>query len=617
MTRPSRIWFLVLVALVSTTLPAQVAIDRPRVAVLPVENASGNAQYDAAALTIRDTIVLVLRLIGHYEVVDVSTESLPESYGEGPIAALAESERLDNVIYGEITIPEAGGILFDMSLFDRGVGEIVLQEERIAGSVLDLFDTTDIIVRDFIGAFSGIRIGFGTISLSPSDPETAYNVYVDGEYLGENLRTISQVLIGERRLEIRQVSVGGESTVLQESFLLEENATARFSFALSDLTEADRAFIRDLREVIEQRLPVPYELNVAKDAIDQIDEFLAAHPGAMAGQEALHRDDDLRLALARDFEKLEQYDWTLPPQQADQRRPTYENFAAGVAERASEVIGNTRASDETAVRWEAYRNLAATMEMIRLVSADSVATLSYNDMVRNRNGYAEFLRRFPEPYNYPEEPRRFNRAVQRYERHDRRRRPLWHVLAAAVGMAVGGYGGYIYVTDPITPLLDEADELQVRYETSMDVDEIVNLRSEIESNYQQANIQTAIMWSGIAGGATLVTTAIVARMFSVGRAERKLARHADNEWAFEMVAADQALNAEYAPGEGGVLITNRGRAVTIDGRQYPTPYFTKRPVGDSFDVFGGWSVANPNPGNLINAYAEVVVESGLNIVVLK
>jgi TolB-like protein len=617
MARVPRSLFLVILVAIASSLGAQVAVDRPRVVVLPVENASGNPQYDAAALTVRDTIVLVLRLIGTYELVDAAPDDVPETYGAGSIAAFAEAQGVDNVIYGEITVPDTGGIRFDMSLFDRGVGEVVLQEERVAQSVLDLFDTTDIIVRDFIGAFSGIRIGFGTIALRPSDPDISYNVYVDGKLLGQDLRTINQVLIGERQIEIRQVSVGGETVVLQEQFTLEEGATARFTVELLQLTAADRAYLADLRERVEQRLPGPFDLDGAEEAIALIGEFLAAHPGSMPAQEELHADDRVRLELARDFELIEGYEWTAPPQTPAQTRPAWENFMNDVSERAATVVAATRDDDDTPLRWEALRNLAAVMEMIRLLVADSVATVSYEDMTRNRIGYLRFLRTYPEPYTYSGEFSRYTRAVQRYERQDRQRTPTWHLIAAGTGLAAAGYGGYIYATDPMTPLIEEADEWQVLYEASTDVDEISALRSDIESNYRQANFQNAIMWGGLTGGAALVTTAIVARMFSVRRAERKLDKYADDDWPFEIAAAEQVLNAEFGPGDAGVLITNRGRPIVIDGQRYPSPYYVERAAGDVFEVFGGWPVAEPNPGNPINAFAEVVVEPGLNVVVLK
>jgi hypothetical protein len=149
----------------------------------------------------------------------------------------------------------------------------------------------------------------------------------------------------------------------------------------------------------------------------------------------------------------------------------------------------------------------------------------------------------------------------------------------------------------MTPLIDEADEWQVLYEASTDVDEI-SCRSEVTSSPTtgEANFQNAIMWGGLTGGAALVTTAIVARMFSVRRAERKLDKYADDDWPFEIAAAEQVLNAEFGPGDAGVLITNRGRPIVIDGQRYPSPYYLERAAGDVFEVFGGWPVAEPNPG---------------------
>jgi len=604
-----------LLILPSVFLTAQIAIDRPRVGVLPVQNASGSIQYDGAATTIRSTIDLVLRLIGTYDVVDIPPSDVPAGYQLEQIEKLCTDLGIDNLIFGEIRSPDTGGILFDMSLYDRGIGEVTLQQQKIAVSVLDVFDTTDLLVQEFVGAFSGIRIGFGSIEFQPTLPDKDYIVYLDGKPIGENLRSIPQVLIGERRLVVTQKSAGGESEVLSEQFSLDERQTLRFVVTLSDVTEADRRYVLDLRDTIDRQLIQPGDVNEAERAIRELDAFFSAHATAFPLQQSYHRYDDRRLQLARDYQAIEAGDFVFGSSN------TLTRFSLNqYAESADALLSvDTDAGDAVApLHVEARRNLALAVEMIRLTIAQALSDGDYARAKALEDDYFAFLRNNHEPYNYSGELSRLTAAIQKFERQDRRRRPFWHWLAGGIGLAGIGTGGYLIYDDPITPILDEANALLPLYESSTDVDEVISLRNEIETRYTQANILEIVKWSGIGAGTTLLLSAITARVLSVGRPERKMERFVGGEWALLTAAADQALNRTWGPGESGLLILNRDRMTTVNGAMHGSPWFIEGEPGDTIDLYGGYDFADPHSsGPRVNAYASVRLEPGLNVVIMR
>lgn len=130
------------------SLPAQIVVDNPRVAVLPVTNASANPQYEAAAITVRDTMELVLRLLRTYEVIEVPTKSLPNLdflsitgllYG-GPGFSGSVADILYSTDLIDLTLHNFDfGSTESISVFD---GEASLKSIGLNDCNLDAFPTT-------------------------------------------------------------------------------------------------------------------------------------------------------------------------------------------------------------------------------------------------------------------------------------------------------------------------------------------------------------------------------------------------------------------------------------------------------------------------------------------
>ena len=198
-----------------------------------------------------------------------------------------------------------------------------------------------------------------------------------------------------------------------------------------------------------------------------------------------------------------------------------------------------------------------------------------------------------------------------------RRRPFWHWLLGGLGAAAGGVGGYLYVTDPAGEALDEAEASYEEYQNATEVDEVVRLRDEAEAGYQRANTLEAITWGSIGAGAGLVTTALVSRVASVGRPERRARRYAREEHAVEMGAAEALFSASNGEEEAGLLVVNRGRVVTTGREIHATPWYSEREIGEEVEVEGGVPLSLPEGDPRRQRPPGITIQPGLNVLILE
>lgn len=600
--------------LFSASLSAQVDVETPRVTVLPVENATGRGQYDGAAVTVTDTIPLTLELIGEYELLSLSTDRLPTTITPESVGELAATEGIDNVIFGEIRLGSRGEIIFDMSLYDRSAGEVTFREQWVAERLLDVFSTTDLLVQEFVSNFSGIRIGFGSVQFVPSRSDVDYRVFVDRTFAGRNVEELAQILIGERTVEVRQQGFSGESVIVEEEVTVDEGGRTTFDLEFLDVIESDRAYVSALRGAIERNLPHPQDLEVVRSSMEELDAFFREYPEVLQGEQDRHEYDQLRLDLAQDYNRI-----------VARRYLRNGEFAVG-EEEIDELLGRSvefleREEDETdidqQVTAEAERNVAALYELSLLGSAYYLSAEQYARVYTPFTAVTHITSRTRLPYRYFGLRTRTRSAVLEYQRLDERRRPFWHWLVGMTGAGAAGYGGYLYATDAPGQALDDTRTFEDAYNAATDVDEVVVLRDEIDSGYDKANFLGTVQWSSLGTGAGLLTTAIVSRAITVGRPERRAERFARQNYPIAMVAAEQAYGREYAPGEAGLLVFNRGRSVGSGDVVQGTPWFSEREAGETVTIRGGSFLGLLDDDPRTDAPMQVTLHEGLNVVVME
>jgi hypothetical protein len=238
---------------------------RIRVHILPVENTSGNGQFDAVGTTVTGTVGLALRLLEDYAITTGApaaiTDLLPlpedQAARESRLTALAERLEVENIVFGEV-LPappdSASGIpSIRLAVFDRLSESITVDETRSPDSLFDIFSAVDELAADVLSGFSGRRIAFGSVRLAPerssaaagsapagsATPPLDYRVYLDNQEIGTNIRSIDSVLTGSHRLRITVTDRGQERIIYNQAIEIEEGRSSAISFVLPEAhTEA-------------------------------------------------------------------------------------------------------------------------------------------------------------------------------------------------------------------------------------------------------------------------------------------------------------------------------------------------------------------------------------------
>ncbi|TVR68638.1 MAG: DUF1566 domain-containing protein [Spirochaetaceae bacterium] len=216
-----------------TTLASQAL---PRVGVTSLLNTSDDPGSEVLADTISRAIALNLDLLGGYDV-----QSFPDSLrstAPADLDAFAARNRRDNLVFGFIEKPDARTTVFRVALYDRGSGAITYENEWTISSVLEVFDTADLVVEAMLSQFSDERISFGELVISNDGTRGTYRVYVDDNYLGEDV-TQTRILAGTYQIRVEQTRMFGTHTVREATILVPEDGIGRLPITIPGLTSEE------------------------------------------------------------------------------------------------------------------------------------------------------------------------------------------------------------------------------------------------------------------------------------------------------------------------------------------------------------------------------------------
>lgn len=484
--------------------------------VLEIENRTGRSTHAPLADTIRQTVLLTLNLLDLYEVID-RAEPRADDLSEQAAAIPA-----DTLLWGEVSLDEAGRIEIEISIFDRLEGRIVLTETRTAPSLLDVFDSADRLVGDVIGSFSGARVGFGTIRLNVSGTGS-YRIFLNGTDLGENVETLDRVLAGEYTLRVVQAVPEGFRTVLEEAVSLEDNSRVTLTVELLDTDSLRVAELRDLAGALEPLLGIPPGPG----------PVVAEMEGILARYERYDPDPQLqrwyryRVDLQREYRGILDFLY-FDDSQATFDRTLHRELLATTYELHQEVSDDTfseeqwRTLDELSLRnritFYGVMMLAADYQTVlgnvreQTTPYDVLFALNDDDLsVLGSTTHRPFAER--------------TASLGMREQHTRaveRQRPFWHNVLIGAGAMGVTTAGFIFATGMPWDRIDEGDRTYEEYKAADTPDEAKRLREETQDSYDEANLLFAV--GGTAGilGVTALTTGIVARVRSVRRPQRIL-----------------------------------------------------------------------------------------------
>ena len=226
----------------------------PRVGIVAAYNSTGAEQYNAVGQVIYDTTVLTLRLIGAYDVVELS--SVGEVLSETELLAVATEHNLANIVLAEIRFDQAE-LALEMSVFDTLQERIALTRRQDPPGLLAVFEATETLVAELVEAFSGVPVGFGSLVLRNVGEPGSYHLYLDDEALGRDIKRVERILMGERRVEVRQQRMMGEYIVYAQTVLIAPGEQHEIEFSIPYLIEAERLVLDDFERQIRSEIERP------------------------------------------------------------------------------------------------------------------------------------------------------------------------------------------------------------------------------------------------------------------------------------------------------------------------------------------------------------------------
>ncbi|MFP4330772.1 MAG: hypothetical protein ACLFP6_08645 [Spirochaetaceae bacterium] len=584
---------------VEPRIAAQIEVDEPRVLLLPFVNQTDREQNSVVAATTTDTIALTLRLLDGYQLVEAEELTSADLLELGPdaLAELAAQEEVDNIIYGSISeSPAGGGISFLLRVYDRAEDDVTLETIAEAASILEVFEASDRLVAEAVSGFSGVRVGFGSLALSP-EGEGEFNLYIDDSLVGANLASVEQVLIGERTVEVRQLRGGQEVTIFRDVVEIEEGGRVSLTFGFPEVTEDELLAEATLREEFMLEAVSGADLAGMSSRIDALAALYERLPGALPGSSRDLRFYEERLFLAEEMQRLSQLDL---PSLARLPRDAQEDRVAALMAPWFEIHASQEGYETDLypleyrldrIERDIERNQGVLQALVS-IERSAVTEREQYELVAdyNRLWVVVSAQEFQAPL-YLRKPRErllATRYLGEYESALRRRTPFWHWVAGTVGLGGLGYAAYVQFFGDLPDLDSRIEENISRYEASTDFDEIRSLRSEITDDEQRYNTIQTFAVIGAAGGTALVSTAVIGRIVSLTRPRRVWRRYRREP----LIARTTAAGLDYLerPAEGdegaGVIILGENESFTATGVNgvLRTPQYIEVEAGQEFEL---------------------------------
>ncbi|HUX19876.1 MAG TPA: hypothetical protein VMW69_01465, partial [Spirochaetia bacterium] len=297
------VFFVVLLLITVGTL-FSVEDYRTRIAVVPMRNNTGDPQYNAVCSTVTDTVALVLRFLQNYLVIDQEDNpdlALLDISTQQAIGDFCDANKYDEILYGSADLNGSGGFIFRLQVFNNQDKATKTQEEVVADSVLDVFDSADQITTRIISHISNVHIGFGSIQLNLEGPESEYAVYLDGRPVRNPRQLFRKVLNGSYAIAIHQDRLLGDTVIFENQIDVFEDKATQVSFSIPPASAGEKQLIEKKKaEVLanaddpakiselvqsivafqEQTLKVDYDRSL-QDLIDQSLSELGSKAGSI------------------------------------------------------------------------------------------------------------------------------------------------------------------------------------------------------------------------------------------------------------------------------------------------------------------------------------------------
>ncbi len=541
-----------------------------RLAVQPFVNQTGQEQWDNLARSISDTLLLTLRLTERLTVRDIGTFQPYDAAGREAMRVAAGESRLDAVLIGRIVLAENDRVRIEAEIYEPRSDQIVASEVRTAFGAFDVLDAADELVVAVAGGLTGYQVDFGALILKPDRTDVAFRVYLDGAFVGDNLIGIPQVLTGTRRIDITVVSRDREQLVYSADLTINPGEADDVTFSLPQVTRAEG-------DMIESRLRYAQQTYATTGAAETVQVALDEARGLLAG--AGRDADDAKVARLQVLLNLEREFRTLD------LRDYWDNetgFRAGtdVLSAALEAMDSPFADDPD-VRAEIRRSALAHLYLLDICFGAALSESDWETSARIMDEMAHTRDRFQLGNEVLPEIRvaEFRQARETAEElRKRRRRPLPYLLTA-IGAGGTGYGSWLFYSDAVGSVVDEADTLYRVYEVA-GPDTVAAARNAAEDSYQEAEELEIVQWASIAGGAAILATGVALAVRNIRRSENSMRDWAENRYRRLMTVSTRILaylsedrtdSRQVGVTEAELLILGPQSLVLLSGSVVDTP----------------------------------------------
>lgn len=515
----------VLVATIPLAVRAQTGDQLPRVLVVPFVNETGQSANDALADTTTGTIELTIRLLNRYQL--LTWDGVPDGPDRATAAAaadIAERQGADSVLFGRVTQGGSGAYQFSLSVFDRAANQVTSTEETESRTLFGVFNAADELVANAVSAFSGQRVGFGSIRLQPREQLT-YRVFVDGTAVGDDVTFIERILIGDRRVEIVELVDGRERLIYTDLLSVEEGQAVQISFSAPDATPEEISRAAELVARVRRNLDAGLNVATVREDMAALQSLARVAPSAIPDGADTVRLLQTRIDIVSDLERLAATDFRAIASEVAEETLSDVNNPIERLERIYQPWVDAARTGDPAVVADARRNARVAIELLTLereavrTQEEAELILRLNRMIRRSHLYFAREDLFDEPVSSGDGTSRTELFLGEYDRAVERRRPLWHWLAGTVGAAGLGAAGYVQFGGILDDALADRDAALDAYNAASSPAQAIEARDAVETAQDTLDVLSISAIAG-AGVGILLPVAILSRINSSRRPGR-------------------------------------------------------------------------------------------------
>ncbi|MDA3957053.1 hypothetical protein, partial [Oceanispirochaeta sp.] len=225
-------------------------------------------QYDTLCTTMSETLVLNFNIMNKYIV--------ERDLAFNPYEDEKETERYfnfsnyDYTLYGRVFKDDKNTLTLEVTAYDRANQDNIISRQEKITNVFYIFEASDLLMEEVINVFSVQHLGFGSLSLSGGGETGRYQVLINGQNAGWNLKEIPRLLIGTHKITVRQERMLGEEILLEESVSIKEDTQTTLSFTLPYLTEAEAELLKSKEHFIKEKWNVLQQKEAFNKTFDEL-----------------------------------------------------------------------------------------------------------------------------------------------------------------------------------------------------------------------------------------------------------------------------------------------------------------------------------------------------------